>query len=178
MKLARNKMDRYWRHTDQSHVYRIAMPWYRTPSCQISLFTCSIKVLHPGLKLEYFQTQNWDAEWIKEAVTLTRAEYSVNYEGIVVATTDSMTAAGTNEPTAFFGFGDYSLGSDSTPTQPINELDDYLQQPLEKVDDALKWWSAHQQKYPNLSCMALDYLSAPGLFLNNLFHVFDANLIP
>ncbi|KIK49060.1 hypothetical protein CY34DRAFT_70720 [Suillus luteus UH-Slu-Lm8-n1] len=71
-------------------------------------------------------------------------------------------AAATNEPTTFFGFGDYSLGCDSTPTQPINELDEYLQQPLEKVDDALKWWSAQQKKYPNLSRMALDYLSAPA----------------
>ncbi|KAG1808911.1 uncharacterized protein BJ212DRAFT_1280118, partial [Suillus subaureus] len=93
MKLARNKMDRYWRHTDQSH---------------ISLLMCSITVLHPGLKLEYFRKQNWDAEWIEEAVALTRAEYSTNYEGIVVTTTDSTMAAATNEPTPFFGFGDYS----------------------------------------------------------------------
>lgn len=95
----------------------------------------------------------------------------------MVTTTDSTTAAGTNEPTAFFGFGNYSLGCDSTPTQPVNELDEYLQQPLEKVDDALKWWSAQQKKFPNLSRMALDYLSAPGLFLRNKFRVFDTDLI-
>lgn len=70
---------------------------------------------------------------------------------MATTTTDSTVTAATNEPTTFFGFGDYSLGCDSTPTQPINELDEYLQQPLEKVDSALKWWSAQQREYPNLS---------------------------
>ncbi|KAG1806029.1 ribonuclease H-like domain-containing protein, partial [Suillus variegatus] len=37
MKLARKKMDRYWKMTDDSNTYRIAT------------------VLHPGLKLEYFR---------------------------------------------------------------------------------------------------------------------------
>ncbi|KAG1797005.1 uncharacterized protein HD556DRAFT_267004 [Suillus plorans] len=62
-------------------------------------------------------------------------------------------------------------------TQPINELDEYLQQPLEKVDDALKsGWSVQQKKYPNLSRshMALDYLSAPVEPMNgHCFHKHD-----
>ena len=52
MKLARNKMDRYYLLTDSSSAYRIAM------------------VLHPGMKLKYFHNQKWEGEWIEQAETL------------------------------------------------------------------------------------------------------------
>jgi len=57
MKLTHNKMDRYWKVTDNSHVYRIAMGSMQK---YFVAFTTDIQVLHivlhPGLKLEYFRT--------------------------------------------------------------------------------------------------------------------------
>lgn len=43
-----------------------------------------------------------------------------------------------------------------------SELDDYLQKPVENVKEPLKWWITNHHIYPNLHCMALDYLSIPG----------------
>jgi hypothetical protein len=44
-----------------------------------------------------------------------------------------------------------------------NELDDYLQAPLENVKDPLRWWFDNRRTYPNLSRMGRDYLSIPGM---------------
>ena len=37
-------------------------------------------VLHPGLKLEYFRKQEWEADWIDVAESLVRDEYEKFYE--------------------------------------------------------------------------------------------------
>jgi hypothetical protein len=42
------------------------------------------------------------------------------------------------------------------------ELDEYLKLLPEPVDDPILWWYKQSGTYPNLSCMALDYLSIPG----------------
>jgi hypothetical protein len=43
-----------------------------------------------------------------------------------------------------------------------SKLDDYLNLPLERVQDPLKWWYNQRRVYPTLHRMALDYLSIPG----------------
>jgi hAT family C-terminal dimerisation region len=43
-----------------------------------------------------------------------------------------------------------------------NELEEYLALPVEHVKDPVKWWYVNRKAYPNLSQMALDYLSIPG----------------
>jgi hypothetical protein len=45
--------------------------------------------------------------------------------------------------------------------QTVNELNEYLSKPLEKVRDPIDWWWEHKTSYPKLSKMALDYLSVP-----------------
>jgi hypothetical protein len=44
----------------------------------------------------------------------------------------------------------------------VSEIDQYLRLPVESVSDLLKWWFDNCCVYPNLSCMALDYLSIPS----------------
>lgn len=172
MKLAQNKLDRHWRRTDQPIIYRVAMGmcsvsyWMRV-ALRHELLS---PVLHPGLKLEYFRKQRWKQKWIDETLTVTRAEYVVNYKGKTSPPEETSEATPDPEPIAqresgaFGGFGDYSLGPDTAAQRTDNELDDYLQQPVEKIKDALKWWSdpTNQKRFPNLSRMALDYLSGPG----------------
>jgi hypothetical protein len=46
-----------------------------------------------------------------------------------------------------------------------HELDDYLSQAIERVRDPIEWWWDHRHIFPNLSKMALDYLSIPGMYL-------------
>jgi len=46
--------------------------------------------------------------------------------------------------------------------EEMNELDEYLAQPIEKVRNPIGWWWDHRAMFPYLSIMALDYLSVPG----------------
>lgn len=51
------------------------------------------------------------------------------------------------------------------PPKPSNlgsELDRYLAREVEDVSDALAWWYEKCTTFPQLSRMALDYLSIPG----------------
>ena len=44
-----------------------------------------------------------------------------------------------------------------------NELEDYLATDvIEDVDNVLQWWADNSTQYPQLACMAMDYLSIPG----------------
>ena len=45
-----------------------------------------------------------------------------------------------------------------------DELARYLSTDPEQVLDVLLWWTERKATYPNLSRMALDYLSIPGMY--------------
>lgn len=51
-----------------------------------------------------------------------------------------------------------------------DELTRYLSTDPERVKDALEWWNDRRASFPNLSRMALDYLSIPGA---PPFHLFS-----
>ncbi|KAF8235574.1 hypothetical protein L208DRAFT_1153115, partial [Tricholoma matsutake] len=55
---AHQLMDKYYSKTDLSNVYHIAM------------------LLHPQLKLKYFQQHGWEKDWIKTAEGIVRDEFS------------------------------------------------------------------------------------------------------
>ena len=112
-----------------------------------------LQVLHPGLKLEYFHRQSWEAEWIDEAKDLVRKEFSHNYGGTASDSTATEPSASTMD---FADFGNISVTTDTA-----NELDRFLQEPVENVKEPLKWWFLNCSAYPKLSRMALDFLSVP-----------------
>lgn len=54
----------------------------------------------------------------------------------------------------------------NTSLSAIDELDAYLAEPCEAMDDQdiLKWWLKKKDTYPRLHLMALSYLTAPGTY--------------
>lgn len=50
------------------------------------------------------------------------------------------------------------------PSDQQLELNCYLTSDIEDVVDALEWWYKEHTTFPQLSQMALDYLSIPGKF--------------
>ena len=48
------------------------------------------------------------------------------------------------------------------PSDLRSELDRYLNSDVENVADAVSWWYEKRTTFPQLSRMALDYLSIPG----------------
>ena len=55
----------------------------------------------------------------------------------------------------------------------LSEIDKYLKLPVEHVKNPLKWWFNNRTTYPNLSRMALDYLSIPGKQLLLILFIAD-----
>jgi len=140
LKLARNKMNRYYSLTDASVTYRIAM------------------VLHPGMKLDYFRQAEWEADWVDEAESLVRNEYISHYENKDMPKQTDTTDAATDAGTDFNDFGNLSVQSAARR----HEVDDYLRAPVEAVIEPLRWWTNNRFVYPHLHRMALDYLSIPA----------------
>jgi len=131
-----------------------------TLSCGLTIV---LTVLHPGLKLEYFHAHDWEEEWIEAAEHATQEEYVLHYKTQFPTEplTTSQEMVNTND------FSDYSMG----PLSSSDELQDYLRQPVEKVNDPLKWWVNNCETYPTLYRMALDYLSVPGTWQNLSIHI-------
>jgi hypothetical protein len=154
MKLAKLKLNRYYSLTDMSSIYRIAMSTVFSCSCLCQLTL--LKVLHPGLKLEYFRQHEWEADWIEAAEDLLRQEYSLHYENDEVTTPED--DAGQSTGTSVADFGNISVAQPSK----ITELDRYLRDPVENAANPLMWWVKNRLTYPKLSRMALDYLSVPA----------------
>lgn len=65
----------------------------------------------------------------------------------------------------FDRFKNYAAGSLPTISSSVDELTRYLRDPPEQTTNPLQWWYERRQSYPNLSCMARDYLSIPGEYL-------------
>ena len=113
-------------------------------------------MLHPGLKLQYFQKQKWEKDWIEEAERLTRDVYEDTYEKSTDVKNEEVVKV---DPSGIAAFANISVSTSVVEKQ--NELDDYLRALVENTPDPLKWWHEHRLAYPNLSVMALDFLSAP-----------------
>jgi len=58
-------------------------------------------------------------------------------------------------------FANISVGP-NIARSPTHELDEYLHRPVDNTKEPLKWWVQHSEVYPDLSRMAMDFLSIPG----------------
>ena len=126
-------------------------------------------MLHPGLKLEYFWQQKWEPDWIQTAENIVREEYIDSYEGRVKTAATASSVAAVEDDEDGLDFGNISVTAKNLAR--LLEIDQYLQLPVEYVKDPLKWWYNNRALYPNLSRMALDYLSIPGKS-NCMCHVY------
>jgi hypothetical protein len=74
---ARQSMDKYYSKTNLSNVYRIAMGMFIARICSILTDKAIVHtVLHPQLKLKYFQQHGWEKDWVKTAEGIIRDEFS------------------------------------------------------------------------------------------------------
>lgn len=79
------------------------------------MLTHTLLVLHPGLKLEYFQLQKWEDEWIEAAENLVQEEYIDHYKDQVSPLTPAAHVSVENKvQQCADDFGDISLGTSTT----------------------------------------------------------------
>lgn len=73
------------------------------------------------------------------------------------------------------------VNEQSTSKAIFDELEAYLNEPrVRGVDNVLKWWYDHSDRYPVLSRLARDYLSIPRMYyisysINSRLIVFSSN---
>ncbi|TFY67078.1 hypothetical protein EVJ58_g1873 [Rhodofomes roseus] len=134
--LAKKTLNRYYGKTDESDTYRIAM------------------VLHPRYKLRYFENARWQEGWINTAEELVRDEY---------ADWRSRHAAMMKEIKKSKNiFDNLPALAPPKPAKVADELVAYLASDVEAVQDPVRWWYEHRRTYPNLSWMAISYLTIPA----------------
>jgi len=81
LKFARAVINKYYSKTDLSNVYRIAMGKYQLwLSWGYVLTRAHPTVLHPNLKLRYFQTHGWEKDWVDMAEAIVREDFAKYYE--------------------------------------------------------------------------------------------------
>ncbi|PIL36561.1 hypothetical protein GSI_00250 [Ganoderma sinense ZZ0214-1] len=160
--LAKTTLNAYYSLTDASSAYRIAM------------------ILHPRHKTEYFHKLRWSESWRRTAIKLVTDEYRSSYENRVpkdnassAKDTGSAGATGVG-PGRAKGKAKATVEDDEknifdtldTLTSKVpdvrDELKRYLSTDVEPVSDALQWWNDRRATFPNLSRMALDYLTIPA----------------
>ena len=154
LKFTRQIMNKYYSRTDLSNVYRIAMGM--SDVLIVCRWLTSLVVLHPQMKLKYFQSYGWKQEWIDTVRDITTEEFS-KYNKV----SELQNASAPSAADDLMDFGDIPMDN----IAEVSELDTYLAQPVEKVRDVIAWWWDHRAVFPKLSSMALDYLSAPGMSL-------------
>ncbi|CAB4380427.1 unnamed protein product [Rhizophagus irregularis] len=131
---AKNKIEEYY-PTTGGHIYIIAT------------------AMDPRLKLQYYDDNDWEAEYILEAKKIVTDIWNNFYKNNI----------------------DISQSSDNLEddllshifkkrkTERDDELKSYFREPtISKSTDVLAWWKVQEANYPNLSKMALDYLAIPA----------------
>ena len=145
-----------------------------------------IAVLHPRHKLDYFKKAGWEEEWIITAKKIVHDEFERSYMAPVIeddkpSASDQLlvrcflfsfpfyfnftviqTSTSSSKPFNIF----YNLPSLAPPkaSDLQDKLNRYLSTDPKDVENVLAWWHEQCGAYPQLSRMALDYLTIPGMF--------------
>ncbi|KXN92375.1 hypothetical protein AN958_08094 [Leucoagaricus sp. SymC.cos] len=133
-------------------------------------------VLHPQHKLDYFHQAGWKLEWISMARSLVKETFEHSYK-VFSAADESLTedldmhseSKAENLKNIFDCL--LSLKKPSKSKAICDELQLYLSTPPESSLKPLQWWHEKRKVYPQLHCMALDYLSilATSVDVKHLF---------
>ena len=115
-------------------------------------------ILDPRYKIQTFRNLGWRTEWIADAEASIRRVYKDQYASMIVSTLLPISTTPTVAPNDFMTavFGNTYITRNSV----VSEIDIYLEERVELPHvDPIEWWRMHEARFPNLSCMARDYLA-------------------
>ncbi|PIL28879.1 hypothetical protein GSI_08925 [Ganoderma sinense ZZ0214-1] len=145
--MAKKILSKYYKLTDLSATYRIAM------------------ILHPEYKLRYFEEAGWSRGWIQNAREMLEEQYDFQYkpeEGDEDSQQSDEDIKAIPEGANIFDHLPSVKSTRKLASAAASEIERYLSTGTVKVNNPLKWWTDNAALYPNLSHMALDYLSIPA----------------
>ncbi|KAG8713750.1 hypothetical protein FRC09_018366 [Ceratobasidium sp. 395] len=97
---ARRKLDKYYKKTDESKMYRLSL------------------VLHPSIRVAYLERAKWEKDWIDEAVNLTERVWKAHYKLQPKAASEQPAA-----PVSDFGYSSWmtrTMAEDAASDEPEN----------------------------------------------------------
>ncbi|KDQ06828.1 hypothetical protein BOTBODRAFT_181234 [Botryobasidium botryosum FD-172 SS1] len=139
-------LNKYYSLTDESYLLQFVL------------------LLHPTFKVEYMQDQEWEQDWIDQAVTLLCKTWQTRYAPTPSTATPSASAA--SMPAAdLYNFNRYRKQKRSAAVSTAgNQLETYLSEPVLNIEDPLAY--RHEKQLsgacPELMQMVLDYLTIPA----------------
>ncbi|KAF5382000.1 hypothetical protein D9615_004201 [Tricholomella constricta] len=113
-------------------------------------------------KLNRYYDMTNQSEVYRIAMVLHRLFKAMNWEEDWITTAEGVDTSKKSKPAKSNIFDNLPALAASKSQAPLDELAAYLSTPVENVVDALKWWVSKRGIWPNLSTMALDYLSIPA----------------
>ena len=133
------KFTKYYQLTDETHAYAAAV------------------VLHPRRKWQWL-TLKWDDDWVSTAKQAVQHAWDIGYKPLSTELEKSPPRR-TNDFLLDLDADDWAC------TAPTDEYTAYCATPPVITNDPILWWQEEAQRtmYPNLSNMALDYLSIPAM---------------
>ena len=192
MKLACNKINRYYSLTDLSSAYRIAMGKFNYILCILCLSADILFSPSSRTQTRIFPTKGMGRRVDRHGRRTRPQSIRCSIRGkrrcgqhacngckltiqFVYIVTLIVLQVDSDSDNDFTTFANISM-TKQAGSRP-NELREYLRKPAENVKDPLKWWIASRHTYPNLYRMALDYLSIPGKsFIISLLYVANSTL--
>ncbi|CAB4431869.1 unnamed protein product [Rhizophagus irregularis] len=134
---AKNKIEEYY-PTTGGHIYIIAT------------------AMDPRLKLQYYDDNDWEAEYILEAKKIVTDIWNNFYKNNIDISQSSDNLEDDLLSHIF-------KKRKKRKTERDDELKSYFREPtISKSTDVLAWWKVQEANYSNLSKMALDYLAIPA----------------
>ncbi|KAG8778498.1 hypothetical protein FRC12_024947 [Ceratobasidium sp. 428] len=152
---ARRKLDKYYKKTDESKMYRLSL------------------VLHPSIRVAYLERAKWEKDWIDAAVELAEQVWKDHYKLAPKAAIEQSAA-----PVSEFGYSSWmsrTMAEDAESDKPEQHdnpvckfvygkrLWDTSKNPPGLLNP-IAWWQSQRMlnnEFDGLTQMALDVLSAP-----------------
>lgn len=136
------KLQKYYELSDESHAYVTAL------------------ILNPRRKWKWLEKKWLDQPtWLRDAKRKVQRLWEVEYQ----STESTINTSSSRKTTNQFYIDLYDSDDDTFSLNDEYEI--YCSTPLINTYDALKWWQeeTQQKTFPNLSKMAIDYLSIPAM---------------
>ena len=132
------KLKRYYIKTDKSYVYPIATSKFyfflKLKYIYLYLFNY-YSVLDPRIKLKYYQTQEWEQEYIDAALEIVTNVYNINYKQNATSPINDKVVDLNDFLANVFG---------KNNEIKVDELEDYIQKPIVPFKtDPLQWWKVN-----------------------------------
>jgi hypothetical protein len=165
---AHRKLSDYYGKTDDSPYYTWSSRT-RSVFCIKLLLTCLIAVLDPRIGYEGLLADCGDDVSMRNSLENSRERLKTYYRTHYAPEPSSETNATQSAPSVASGSPqkvDFMARYKKQARVLVDEIEEFFKLPQEAFDncDPIQWWAGRRAQFPNLSRLARDIISIPGMY--------------